>query len=198
MSKVPIKLVFATHNANKYREVRAQLPSEIDLLYLADLTHEAPVEETAQSLRDNALLKMDAVVQTTGMNCFADDTGLEVMALNGAPGVYSARYAGPKANAEENMAKLLNSMVDLEDRRAQFRTVIALSWNGVTHYFEGICSGHILRQPRGMSGFGYDPIFQPLGHDRTFAQMTLAEKSVLSHRGLAMNQLMEWLRDHLK
>lgn len=186
-------LIFATHNAHKYKEVKAQMPAGLDLLYLADITHEPPVEETALTLQGNAEIKMLALAQSTGQNCFADDTGLEVAALNGAPGVFSARYAGPEARDQDNIQKLLNALVGHHNRKAQFRTVIALYWNGETHFFEGVCHGTILETPRGDQGFGYDPVFLPEVHTQTFAEMDLVQKAQISHRGIAMKKLIDWL-----
>ena len=186
-------LIFATHNTNKYKEVKAQMPPSIDLLYLADITQEPPVAETATTLQGNAEIKMLALSQSTGQNCFADDTGLEVAALNGAPGVYSARYAGPEARDQDNVQKLLNALEGQPNRKAQFRTVIALYWNGEIHFFEGVCRGTIIETTRGTGGFGYDPVFLPEGHTQTFAEMDLIQKAQISHRGIAMKKLIDWL-----
>ena len=189
-------LIFATHNAHKYREVRSQMPPGIELQYLADLTQDPPVAETAKTLEGNAEIKMLALAKHSGKNCFADDTGLEVEVLNGAPGVFSARYAGDHATDRDNIKKLLLAMEGQTNRRAQFRTVIALYYEGVSYFFEGICRGSILKEPRGDEGFGYDPIFLPEGHTQSFAEMSLKQKALISHRGLAVNKLINWLADH--
>lgn len=189
-----MNLIFTTHNIHKYKEVKVQMPDGIELGYLGDLTQDPPVAETADTLEGNAELKMMALAQSTGLNCFADDTGLEVAALDGAPGVYSARYAGPKAQDSDNIQKLLKALEGQTDRQAQFRTVIALHWEGSVHFFEGVCRGAILKEPIGDQGFGYDPVFMPEGFDLSFAQMSLEQKTQISHRGLAMQQLINWLQ----
>lgn len=188
-----MNLIFATHNLNKYKEVKAQMPAGIALGYLGDLTQDPPVAETAKTLEGNAELKMRALSEGFGLNCFADDTGLEVFALDGAPGVYSARYAGPQATDADNIQKLLVALEENGNRKAQFRTVIALYWYGEVHFFEGVCRGTILEAPRGDQGFGYDPVFLPEGHTQTFAEMNLGQKAQISHRGIAINKLIEWL-----
>ena len=188
-----MNLIFATHNINKFKEVKAQMPPGIELGYLGDLTQDPPVAETADTLKGNAELKMMALANSTRFNCFADDTGLEVAALNGAPGVYSARYAGPEASDSDNIQKLLKALDEQTNRQAQFRTVIALYWEGSVHFFEGMCRGTILQNPIGNQGFGYDPIFMPEGYDLSFAQMSLEQKTQISHRGLAMQKLINWL-----
>lgn len=189
-------LIFATHNAHKYREVRSQMPHGIELQYLADLTQEPPVAETAKTLEGNAEIKMLALAKHSGKNCFADDTGLEVEVLKGAPGVRSARYAGDHATDKDNIQKLLQALEGQTNRQAQFRTVIALYYNGISYFFEGICRGSILKEPRGEEGFGYDPIFLPEGHTQSFAQMSLKQKAMISHRGLAVSKLINWLADN--
>ncbi|HBB48172.1 MAG TPA: non-canonical purine NTP pyrophosphatase, RdgB/HAM1 family [Flavobacteriaceae bacterium] len=190
-----MKLIFATHNINKFKEVKAQMPPGIELGYLGDLTQDPPLAETADTLKGNAELKMMALANSTRLNCFADDTGLEVAALNGAPGVYSARYAGPEASDSDNIQKLLKALDEQTNRQAQFRTVIALYWEGSVHFFEGMCRGTILQNPIGNQGFGYDPIFMPEGYDLSFAQMSLEQKTQISHRGLAMQKLINWLQE---
>ena len=190
-----MNLIFATHNINKFKEVKAQMPPGIELGYLGDLTQDPPVAETADTLKGNAELKMMALANSTRLNCFADDTGLEVAALNGAPGVYSARYAGPEASDSDNIQKLLKALDEQTNRQAQFRTVIALYWEGSVHFFEGMCRGTILPNPIGNQGFGYDPIFMPEGYDLSFAQMSLEQKTQISHRGLAMQKLINWLQE---
>jgi XTP/dITP diphosphohydrolase len=193
-----MNLIFATHNINKFKEVKAQMPRGIELGYLADLTQDPPVEETADTLQGNALLKMRALAERSGLNCFADDTGLEVVALNGAPGVFSARYAGAHATDTDNIEKLLTALGGHANRQAQFRTVIALYWDGEVHFFEGVCRGTILETAIGDEGFGYDPIFLPQGHQLSFAQMSIEQKTQISHRGLAMKKLIDWLEKKTK
>jgi len=190
-----MNLIIATHNINKFKEVKAQMPPGIELGYLGDLTQDPPLAETADTLKGNAELKMMALANSTRLNCFADDTGLEVAALNGAPGVYSARYAGPEASDSDNIQKLLKALDEQTNRQAQFRTVIALYWEGSVHFFEGMCRGTILQNPIGNQGFGYDPIFMPEGYDLSFAQMSLEQKTQISHRGLAMQKLINWLQE---
>lgn len=189
------KIVFATHNLDKLKEVQQLMPSTIQLLSLADINCNEEILETADTLLGNAQIKADYVIQTYGYDCFADDTGLEVNALNGEPGVYSARYAGPANNSAANMAKLLDSLKDKDDRTAQFKTVIVLNLKGKQHFFEGICKGEILKNQQGNDGFGYDPIFKPDGFDRSFAEMSLKEKGVISHRGKAIAKLVQFLNE---
>lgn len=189
-----MKLVFATHNKNKLAEVQALLPKHIELVSLTDINCIDEIPETAITLEGNAQLKSDFVTQNFNMNCFSDDTGLEVAELNGAPGVYSARYAGKHHDAEANMQKLLEELNDKEDRSAQFRTVISLNLNGKSHLFEGICKGEILKTKLGEKGFGYDPIFKPKGYDVSFAEMAMQEKAAISHRGKAIEKLVSFLK----
>ena len=189
-----MKLVFATHNQNKFNEVKAFLPSTIELLSLTDINCHEDIPETASTIEGNAALKVAHVKLHYGLDCFADDTGLEVTALNNEPGVFSARYAGPNANAENNMTKLLTNLADKEDRSARFKTVIALSFQGTETAFEGICEGTITKTKQGDKGFGYDPIFLPKGKIQTFAQMSLKEKSEIGHRGKAMRQLFDYFK----
>lgn len=189
-----IKIVFATHNINKLKEVQQLMPSSIKLLSLSDINCNEEIVETADSLLGNAQIKADYVTQTYGYDCFADDTGLEVKALNGEPGVYSARYAGSENNALANMNKLLNNLKGKKDRVAQFTTVIVLNFKGNQHIFKGICKGEILKTQQGIEGFGYDPIFKPDGYDTSFAEMTLTEKGVISHRGRATQKLVDFLK----
>ncbi len=188
-----MKLIFATHNQNKLKEVQQLIPEGINLLglYAIDCTDEIP--EIGQTLQENAILKADFVTKNYKANCFADDTGLEVEALNNAPGVYSARYAGETNDAELNMQKLVRNLIGVSNRKAQFRTVIALNLDGNQHVFEGVCKGEILLKKQGDSGFGYDPIFRPIGFDKSFAEMTLEEKGRISHRGIAMHKLIVFL-----
>jgi XTP/dITP diphosphohydrolase len=189
-----MKLVFASNNKNKLQEIRYQLPPEIELLSLEDIGCHEEIPETADTIEGNAILKADYVTEHYGYNCFADDTGLEVTALNGAPGVYSARYAGEEKDANANMDKLLAELEGIENRSAQFKTVITLNLNGQQHLFTGIVQGHITHQKAGDKGFGYDPVFIPAGSNHTFAQILLEEKALLSHRGRAVKQLIDFLK----
>ncbi|VAW26466.1 Nucleoside 5-triphosphatase RdgB (dHAPTP, dITP, XTP-specific) [hydrothermal vent metagenome] len=193
MSK--LKLVFATNNQNKLKEVQAIL-TNFEIVSLADIHCFEDIPETAETLEGNAIIKANFITKKYGLNCFADDTGLEVEALNNEPGVYSARYAGEENSAEKNMKKLLNKLGDNSNRNAQFRTAIALNINGKQHVFEGVCKGTILKEKQGKSGFGYDPIFMPNGYKKSFAEMGLTEKSTISHRGKAMKKLINFLAEH--
>lgn len=188
-----MKLVFATHNENKMREIRALLPDYLEILSLNDIGCDKEIPETADTIEGNAILKVEFVNNHYGYNCFADDTGLEVNALGGAPGVFSARYAGDSKSAEANTNKLLQDLNGVEDRTARFKTAIALSLNGRQNLFLGICEGSIVKTPRGSQGFGYDPIFQPAGFLKTFAEMSLTQKSEIGHRGKAMRELIDYL-----
>ncbi len=188
-----MQLVFATHNPNKLQEVSALLPSSIHLIGLDELGCHDEIDETATTIEGNAQIKSDYVAQRYKINCFSDDTGLEVFALDGAPGVYSARYAGQQKNAQDNMNKLLAELENHTDRSAQFKTVISLNINGQQYLFTGLVRGTIIDEKRGTQGFGYDPIFVPDGYEQTFAQMNTAEKAALSHRGKAVQQLVAFL-----
>lgn len=192
-----MKLVFATHNQNKLIEVAKLLPAGLELVSLTDIGCHEEIPETGATLEENALIKANHVHQHYGLDCFADDTGLLVDALNGAPGVYSARYAGEGKNTEDNMDKLLRELEGKSDREAQFKTVIALKWQGETFCFEGAVAGTILPQRHGTEGFGYDPLFLPHGHDRSFAQMSMTEKNKISHRGRAMEKLINFLTQRI-
>ena len=187
------KFVFATINAHKLEEVTAILGDKIELLSMKDIHCHADIPETADTLEGNALLKARYIFENYNMDCFADDTGLEVEALNGAPGVYSARYAGDAHNSEANMRKLLQDMEGIENRKAQFRTVFALIINGKEHLFEGIVKGEITKHRCGSSGFGYDPVFIPEGYTQTYAEMGNTLKNKISHRALATNKLCNFL-----
>ncbi len=189
-----MKLVFATNNLNKLAEVQQMLPDSIELVSLKDIGCYEDIPETATTLEGNAQIKANHITETYGYNCFADDTGLEVESLNGAPGVYSARYAGEPSNADNNMDKLLHALNNASTRAAQFRTAICLNLNGEQFLFEGVCTGEILTEREGAKGFGYDPIFKPTGHPRSFANMTAAEKNAISHRGLAIQKLVNFLK----
>ena len=187
-----LKLVFATNNKNKLKEVQAML-TNFEIVSLADINCFDEIPETAETLEGNAILKANYITHKFGLNCFADDTGLEVEALNKEPGVYSARYAGTDNNAEANMNMLLNKLGNNINRKAQFRTAIALNINQKQFIFEGVCKGQILEHKQGNSGFGYDPIFLPDGFDKSFAEMQLSEKGEISHRGKAIQKLVNFL-----
>lgn len=187
------KLVFATNNLHKLNEVSAILENKIELLSLNDINCHIDIPETSNTLEGNALLKAQYIYSNYKLNCFADDTGLEVEALNGEPGVYSARYAGDIHNSEANMLKLLHNMDGKENRQAQFRTVISLILNETEYQFEGIIKGKIITEKRGSSGFGYDPIFIPEGYDKTFAELGDEIKNKISHRAQAVNKLCKFL-----
>lgn len=188
-----MELVFATHNLNKAKEILPQLPAHIHLKTLKDIGCMDDIPETANTLQGNALIKASYVKEKYGLSCFADDTGLEVVTLGGAPGVYSARYAGEPKNEAANMAKLLKELKGKKDRQAQFTTVIALCFDQGNHFFKGEVKGQIIEKARGSNGFGYDPIFQPEGYDRTFAELSLEEKNQISHRARAFSKLLEFL-----
>ena len=187
------KLVFATNNAHKLEEIASILGDKIELLSLKDIHCQADIPETADTLEGNAIQKAEYIHQHYGMDCFADDTGLEVEALNGAPGIYSARYAGEGHDSEANMKKLLENMQDKENRKAQFRTAICLIMDGETHLFEGIVKGEIIKEKKGGAGFGYDPIFVPEGYNLTFAELGNDIKNTISHRAKAVEKLCSFL-----
>ena len=187
------KFVFATNNIHKLREVAAIVGHQIELLSLNDIGCHDDIPETSDTLEGNALLKARYVYERYHTNCFADDTGLEVEALGGAPGVYSARYAGEGHNSEENTKKLLHELEGKDNRKARFRTVFALIINGKEHLFEGIVRGEIIARKRGTSGFGYDPVFVPEGFTQTFAEMSDGQKNKISHRALAVGKLCKFL-----
>ena len=189
------RLVFATNNAHKLEEIRAILGNSIGILSLADIHCHADIPETADTLEGNARQKSRYVYEHYGLDCFADDTGLEVESLGGAPGVYSARYAdGQGHDSQANMNKLLKEMEEKNDRKAQFRTIISLIEKGEERQFEGIVKGQITREKRGESGFGYDPIFQPDGYETTFAELGSDIKNRISHRARAVAALCDYLR----
>ena len=192
-----MKLVFSTNNNHKLKEVQEMLPNSIQLVSLKDINCTEDVAETETTLQGNAALKANFITQNFQLDCFADDTGLEVACLNGKPGVYSARFAGEPSNAEKNMEKLLNEMTNFSDRSAQFRTVICLNLEGNQYFFEGICKGSILTEKQGIEGFGYDPIFQPEGFQQSFAEMNSEEKNKISHRGLAIEKLVAFLTNYV-
>lgn len=188
-----MQLVFATNNLNKLKEVQALIPKDIQLLSLKDIGCFEDIPETQNTIEGNAIQKAEYIKQHYGYNCFADDTGLEVEALNGTPGVYSARYAGEQRNANDNMNKLLAELKNKINRKAQFKTVISLQLNNKQHTFTGICSGEIIETKQGEKGFGYDPIFKPEGQKITFAEMDLQLKNSIGHRGKAISKLVDFL-----
>ena len=189
-----MKLVFATNNLNKLSEIQSLVPKGIEILSLTDINCNEELPETNPTLRENALQKAKYVFDNYGFNCFADDTGLEVDALDGEPGVYSARYAGEDCKSEDNMKKVLEKLEGETNRTSKFRTVIALIINGTETLFEGECKGEITKTKSGVEGFGYDPIFTPKGYDITFAEMNKTEKGNISHRGKAVEKLVEFLK----
>ena len=190
-----MKLVFATNNKNKLSEIRDILGNDIEVLSLGDINCNVDIPETADTLEGNALQKAEYIFEHYGMNVFADDTGLEVEALNGEPGVFSARYAGGEGHdSEANMQKLLKNLADKTNRKARFRTSIALIINGKRYSFEGLVNGEILKEKSGTSGFGYDPIFKPDGYDKSFAELGLEIKNKISHRANAIKKLAEFLK----
>jgi len=188
-----MKLVFASNNKNKIAEIQSMLPESITILSLEDINCFEDIPETADTIEGNAILKADYVTQKYGYDCFADDTGLEVDALNGEPGVYSARYAGEQKNADDNMNKLLKALENNKNRSAQFKTVITLNLEGKQYLFTGIAKGEITETKTGTSGFGYDPIFKPENFDKTFAELPLEIKNSIGHRGKAVQQLIDFL-----
>jgi XTP/dITP diphosphohydrolase len=186
-------LIFASNNKNKIIEIQSMLPEHIKIKSLEDINCHEEIPETANTIEGNAILKANYITQKYGYNCFADDTGLEVEALDGAPGVFSARYAGEHKNSSDNMDKLLMELKDKSNRKAQFKTVMCLNLNGKQHLFTGTCGGDIVFEKKGNQGFGYDPIFKPIGFDVTFAEISLTEKAQISHRGIATKKLIEFL-----
>lgn len=188
-----MQLVFATNNLNKVKEVQALIPSQIKLLSLNDIGCTEDIPETQNTIEGNAIQKAEYIKQHYGYDCFADDTGLEVEALNNQPGVFSARYAGEQRDANNNMNLLLKNLEDKVNRKAQFKTVIALYLNGKLQTFTGICKGEITTQKSGIKGFGYDPIFKPEGFNETFAEMDLELKNNIGHRGKAVHELVSLL-----
>jgi len=191
------KLVFATNNAHKLEEVRAVLDNKIEIVSLNELGCYDDIPETADTLEGNALIKAEYVFNKFGMACIADDTGLEVEALNGEPGVYSARYGGEPHNAQKNMHKLLTNLKGVENRKARFRTVIVLKDAERELYFEGTIHGHISETPSGAAGFGYDPVFVPDGYNKSFAELGPELKNKISHRALAVESLIRFLKTNI-
>lgn len=190
-----MQLVFASNNKNKIKEIQQLLPATIQLLSLEDIGCHEEIPETADTIEGNAILKANYVTQKYGYDCFADDTGLEVALLNGAPGVYSARYAGEQKDSNDNINKLLVDLTGKQNRNAQFKTVITLNKNGKQHLFTGIAKGIITEEKSGDKGFGYDPIFKPEGYQETFAQLSSEIKNKISHRGKATQELIAFLKN---
>lgn len=192
-SSISRDLVFATNNPHKIAEIKLLLPNHLNILSLDEIGFNEDIPETEPTLEGNALLKAKSIFSRYHMDCFADDTGLEVMALDGKPGVHSARYAGLPADPVANTAKLLNALLNNTNRKARFRTVISLIFNSNIYSFEGTINGNISLYPRGTFGFGYDPVFIPDGYDCTFAEMSLTEKNRISHRSIAIMKLVHFL-----
>ncbi|KGO87678.1 non-canonical purine NTP diphosphatase [Flavobacterium suncheonense] len=190
-----LQLVFASNNKNKIREIQQLVPSDVRILSLEDIGCDVDIPETAETIEGNAILKANYVTEHYGYACFADDSGLEIDALNGEPGVYSARYAGSQRNDDDNMNKVLEKLQSETNRKANFKTVIALNMNGEQHLFTGIIHGNIINEKRGTNGFGYDPIFVADGYTKTFAELSMDEKSAISHRGKAVKQLISFLKN---
>ena len=191
-----MKIVFATNNTHKIKEVQSMLPDGITLVSLESISCFEDIPETADTIEGNAIMKANYITKKYGYDCFADDTGLEVTALNGAPGVFSARYAGPQRDANDNMEVLLQNLEGSADRSAQFKTVIVLNLGDKQYLFTGIAAGAITTEKQGDQGFGYDPIFCPDGFSETFAQLTLVQKGQISHRGKATQQLLDFLKQY--
>jgi len=192
-----MKLVFATHNKNKFEEIKTMIPSDITLVSLTDIGCHEDIAETANTIEGNAFLKAKYVFDKYNLPCFSDDTGLEVRALNNEPGVNSARYAGDH-DSDANTDKLLANLENENDRFAQFKTAIVLITQNLEKEFTGVCKGEITKMKRGDGGFGYDPVFQPEGYSRTFAEMTQEEKAEIGHRGKAMRKLIDFLSINMK
>lgn len=188
-----MKIVFATNNQNKLKEIKDLVPNNINIISLNDIECHDELPENQLTLEGNALEKANFIYSKYRCNCFADDTGLEIDSLNGDPGVFSARYAGLECLAEDNMNKVLNKLNGIENRKAKFRTVIALIIDGHEYLFNGECFGEITKKKIGLDGFGYDPIFLPIDSDLTFAQMDKSEKGIISHRGISVRKLVEFL-----
>jgi len=190
-----MKIVFATNNPNKLKEIQSLIPKEIEIISLKEIGCNEDIPETGDTLEANAFQKAHYIKDNFNYDCFADDTGLEIDELNGDPGVYSARYAGPERNANANMNKVLNELKGKKNRKAQFRTAIALILKGEEHLFEGKVEGYISKDKQGNEGFGYDPIFIPENNIRSFAQMSMQEKGAISHRGRAVKKLVTYLNN---
>ena len=188
-----INLIFATSNQNKVLEIQKILPKKFNIKSLKDLNYFEYIPENENTIEENAVFKAKYIYKKFNINVFADDTGLEVEALNGEPGVHSARYAGTTRSSEKNIKKLLKNLKNIKNRNARFKTVIALIIDNKLHIFSGIIEGYILDSPKGNNGFGYDPIFCPNGFDKSFAELTLKEKNLISHRSLAMKKLIDFI-----
>lgn len=192
-----MKIVFATNNKNKIKEIQSMLPPSIEIISLETIGCHEEIPETANTIEGNAILKANYVTQKYGFDCFADDTGLEVDALQGEPGVFSARYAGEQKSAEDNMDKLLLNLKNSNNRNAHFKTVITLNLKGKQYLFTGIAFGEIVLERKGTAGFGYDPIFRPEGYVETFAELSLETKNEISHRGKATKELIAFLNQNI-
>lgn len=193
-----MKIIFASNNKNKVQEIQNQVPKSIEIVTLEEIGCTEDIAETGSTLEENAIIKANYITEKYGLPCFADDTGLEIDALNGEPGVYSARYAGEDKNADKNMDLVLQKLHNITNRKALFKTVIALNINNEQHLFTGIVEGEIRNKKTGTNGFGYDPIFEPENLGKTFAEMTLEEKNKLSHRGRAVEKLIDFLVNFTK
>ena len=191
-------LIFATNNEHKVSEIQSLLPKDINVITLQQAGINIDIPEPYDTLQENANTKAKTIFEITKQNCFSEDTGLEIDALNGAPGVHSARYGGADRNFSANIEKVLTNLKNTENRSAQFRTVICLIWEQKEYYFEGVCRGHIAEQNSGTAGFGYDPIFIPEGATKSFAEMTMDEKNIYSHRQKAVTQLFIFLQSFNK
>lgn len=189
-----MKLVFATNNKNKIKEIKHLLNNSLEILSLEDIQCFEDIPETSDTIEGNAIQKAQYVYENYGYNCFADDTGLEIEALNGEPGIYSARYAGEEKNPDMNMNKVLDKLKNISNRNARFKTVIALIVDGKTTCFEGIVEGEITHAKSGSEGFGYDPIFMPKGYNKTYSEMSLDIKNTMSHRAIATKKLIAFLK----
>ena len=187
------ELVFATNNRHKMEEVASKINGKLKLLSLADIGCFDDIAETGLTFRENASIKSNYIFKKYNLDCFGDDSGLEVDALHGEPGIYSARYAGKYNDHEANINKVLEKLKDNLNRKARFKTVISLIWNGEEHYFEGAVEGIIRRERSGVAGFGYDPIFEPDGYETTFAEMSMEQKNAISHRARAVEKLISFL-----
>lgn len=187
------ELVFATQNRHKLEEIQQAINGHFEIISLFDLNYLEDIPETGKTLKENAFQKANFIYQNYEKDCFADDTGLEIEALNGEPGIFSARYAGEGRSFEDNMNKVLKNLRDKTNRKACFKTVIAFIYKGETHFFEGIVKGTITREKKGIEGFGYDPIFLPDGYTKTFAELSLEEKNKMSHRAIASKKLIHFL-----
>jgi len=188
-----MELIFATHNENKVLEIKNLIQKNIKLLSLSDIGFKGEIIEDGNSLHENSLIKAKFIRSKYGINCFADDTGLEVHSLNNEPGIYSSRYAGYPINTNNNIKKLINNLERFNNKSARFRTVISLIINENIYSFEGVVNGNIIKEIKGKKGFGYDPIFIPNGYNKTFAELSLKEKNLISHRSIAVNKMIRFL-----